>query len=383
MSRRILLIDADTEFRETLNGHLGPYRVNIMTETDADRALAMAASEGPDLVVIAVEEPDKGGFKTFQRARKTLPAKLPIVLVTKSMSPDSFAKHRSLKVHADEYIDKRGVTRDELIGKLGNLIGLGDLEDDGLAVDDIPMEIGEGDVVLDEQMEDPAGEFDDVHQMATVGGNNTVLVDQMVSQELDGAFDALLGDDGGVPQPVKSTKSRPLPGVAPIEEPVPEPVPEAVDAAEDDSGIPEPVPHVIPDDEPEEEPPTKSQWDVDSIPATIMDGGRSTGSFEAQSEDDELNPAEPVRDEQEEPQTAVEAASDEAPASDVDEEAGHEASLSSIPIVDDDLVSLDDDEGLEEIEEPKAEEPEPVKEPSGATPMAARDTPAAEETVAR
>src|SRR5262245_51546494 len=128
MSRRILLIDADTQFRDTLTQQIGRYRVIVMTESDADRALALATSDPPDLVIIAVEEPDKAGFKTFQKARKALATKLPIVLVTKTMSADSFAKHRGLKVHADEYIDKRGLTKDELIGKLDNLIGLGDLQ---------------------------------------------------------------------------------------------------------------------------------------------------------------------------------------------------------------------------------------------------------------
>src|SRR5689334_25002752 len=112
MSRRILLIDADTEFRDTLTKHVGRYRVAVNTEANADRALALTASDPPDLLIIAVEEPDKAGFKTFQKARKQVPAKLPIVLITKSMSADSFAKHRGLKVHADEYIDKRGLTTD-------------------------------------------------------------------------------------------------------------------------------------------------------------------------------------------------------------------------------------------------------------------------------
>src|SRR5688500_11591475 len=117
MSRRILLIDADSEFRDALTQHLGRYRVLVITEPNPERAFALAASEPPELVIIAVDEPDKAGFKTFQKARKTVAARLPIVLVTKSMSADSFAKHRSLKVHADEYIDKRGLSTEELIGK--------------------------------------------------------------------------------------------------------------------------------------------------------------------------------------------------------------------------------------------------------------------------
>jgi hypothetical protein len=384
MSRRILLIDADTEFRDTLTQQIGRYRVVVMTEPDPDRALALASSDTPDLLIIAVEEPDKGGFKTFQKARKQLAAKMPIVLVTKSMSIDSFTKHRSLKVHADEYIDKRGLTKDELVGKLDNLIGLGDLQEEDVSIpveDEIPMEIADGDVVLDEQLDDDAAaEFGNQHEMATVGGNNTVLVDQMVSQELDGAFDALLGDE-------EPAAPRGLPGVAPVPEPVertnagaievpdeissahdaepvPEPIPEPINATPDPdgpdmSGIPEPVPHKIPDDEPEpEQPAMQSEFDELSIPERVMDGGRSSSSYEAVA-GDEPN----VDDLPAAPRDVHEAATPEPEQSDVEEDdIGGRDSMSSIPIEDDDMVALDDD-ALEEIDDSdESDESEPVEE---------------------
>ncbi|HEY5947882.1 MAG TPA: response regulator, partial [Kofleriaceae bacterium] len=412
MSRRILLIDGDTEFRDTLTKQVGRYRVIVMTEPNADRALSMVASDPPDLAIIAVEEPDKSGFKTFQKARKSLPAKLPIVLVTKSMSADSFAKHRSLKVHADEYIDKRGLTTDELVGKIDNLIGLGDLQEDDVSIpveDEIPMEIADGDVVLDEQLDedDPAAEFGSPHEMATVGGNNTMLVDQMVSQETDAAFDALLGDEpekprglpgvAPIPEPVERAHVQAIeapepaaiaePEPMPVPEPIAEPVPEPIEAAHepaDMSGIPEPVPHKIPDVEEPPAPP-KSEWDEKSIPERIMDGGRSTGSYDA-LEDDGLNPATEIKDEDlpEPPplsskHKAVDLASETASAPSVhaedehlapvvvDEEGGHEVSMSSIPIDDDDLVSLDDD-AIEEIEDAPEPAAEPVATPTLAAP---------------
>jgi hypothetical protein len=442
MSRRILLIDADTEFRDTLTQHLGRYRVVVITEADPDRALASAASEAPDLLVIAVEEPDKQGFKTFQKARKGVAAKLPIVLVTKSLSADSFAKHRSLKFHADEYIDQRGLTKDELVGKLDNLIGLGDLDEDvSIPVEDeIPMEIADGDVVLDEQLEeDAAAEFANEHDLATVGGNNTVLVDQMVSAETDAAFDALLGDDMLASSPV------PLPGVAPVPEhvertsagaieapvgpassepgddeeptraPTPEPVaePEPMEAR-DMTGIPEPVPHKIADDE-EPVPQAAHDWDEQSIPERVInDGGRPTGGYEALADDlvehlprvevpevplgaEGPNAASRADDEQPQDESLARAAADDddpiAPVeveTSIDEESGHEVSLSSIPIVDDDLVSLDDDaiDEVQEVQETQVEQSAPAAtapaqdaasvEPASAEPAANASPPVGE-----
>ena len=112
MNRRVLLVDVDPEFQDTLTTQLGRYRVIVMTETDAERALALGQADPPDLAIISVEEPDKLGFKTFQKFRKVLPAQMPIMLITASVPGDAFVKHKSLKVHANDYLDKRSLTND-------------------------------------------------------------------------------------------------------------------------------------------------------------------------------------------------------------------------------------------------------------------------------
>src|SRR5438105_7180369 len=118
MNRRVLLIDSDTTFRDSLTQQLGRYRVVVMTEPDAERALAIGGADAPALIVIAVDEPEKAGFRAFQKCKKGALAQVPIMLVTSSVSPDSFAKHRGLKVHADDYIDKRTMSDQELVGKI-------------------------------------------------------------------------------------------------------------------------------------------------------------------------------------------------------------------------------------------------------------------------
>src|SRR5690349_24356220 len=110
MNRRVLLIDPDPAFRDTLTAQLGRYRVVVMTEPDPDRALAIGQADEPSLIVIGVDEPDKAGFKVFQRCKKGALGSVPIILVTSSVSPGNLAKHRGLKVHAEEYIDKRTMT---------------------------------------------------------------------------------------------------------------------------------------------------------------------------------------------------------------------------------------------------------------------------------
>ena len=87
MNRRILLIDADSAFHASLAQQLGRYRFEIAAEPDADRAFALASEVPPALLLVAVEEPDKAGFKVFQRCKKGALGKVPIMLVTSSVAP--------------------------------------------------------------------------------------------------------------------------------------------------------------------------------------------------------------------------------------------------------------------------------------------------------
>jgi DNA-binding response OmpR family regulator len=135
MNRRVLLIDADPSFQDTLTHQLRRYQgMVVVPEPNPEAALALAQVDPPVLLVIGVEEPEKAGFRLFQKCKKGPTSKIPVLLVTASVTPESFAKHRGLKVHADEYIDKRTVTVDELVGKIDNLIGLGEPLEEDIAI---------------------------------------------------------------------------------------------------------------------------------------------------------------------------------------------------------------------------------------------------------
>lgn len=239
MNRRILLIDADPAFRASLSHQLERYRFDIAVEPDVEQALASGAAELPALLVVSVEEPDKAGFKVFQRCKKGALAKVPIVLVTSSVAPASFAKHRGLKVHADEYIDKRSVSDDELLGKIDSLVGLGEpVEDDlgmALEVDEIPL--SSDDMVLEETVGEDDADGGEQH------------VDSMVDAETDAAFAALLGDDAppaphAAPADVEDEPPAPEPEHEP--EPEPEPEPERELELADVPSTPHEEPNVIP-----------------------------------------------------------------------------------------------------------------------------------------
>src|SRR5262252_5706038 len=113
--RRVLLIDNDRNFQELLQRALQPYGVAVHIVDDGSDGLGHVPELNPEIVFISVELPDKAGYSTCNKAKKGVAKKTPVVLTTATVPPADLAQHRKLKVHADEYLDKRSVTAEEIV----------------------------------------------------------------------------------------------------------------------------------------------------------------------------------------------------------------------------------------------------------------------------
>jgi hypothetical protein len=142
-ARRLLLIDNDDDFHRLLHEQLSPYGFEIHQIAATADALAHVARVDPALVFISVEEPDKLGYSLCNKAKKSVAREMPVVLTTASVPPSGFQSHRRLKVHADEYLDKRTMSTEELIDKVDALIGLGGGQSELI---DFPLEVEELDI---------------------------------------------------------------------------------------------------------------------------------------------------------------------------------------------------------------------------------------------
>jgi CheY-like chemotaxis protein len=124
--RRALLIDSDPEFHDLCARVLAPYAVAVHAVTDGSDGLKLVPELSPEVIIIAVELPDKIGYSICNKAKKGVARKIPVVLASATVPPSDLEHHRTLpKVRADEYIDKRIVTPEELVQKLDALINLG------------------------------------------------------------------------------------------------------------------------------------------------------------------------------------------------------------------------------------------------------------------
>jgi CheY-like chemotaxis protein len=121
--RRVLVFDSDPAFVERVRRSLGPYGFEVEA-VDSAEGLTSRLKPKPALALIGVELPEREGFEIFSRT-KAVAKGLPIVLVTGSVAPGDMAMHQKLSVHADGYLDKRGLVEKQFLDAIGRLVKLG------------------------------------------------------------------------------------------------------------------------------------------------------------------------------------------------------------------------------------------------------------------
>src|SRR5258705_9978672 len=121
--RRALVMDRDSAFVDFVRRSLGPYGFEVEA-ADGAEGLGKRLKPRPALAFIGVELPHREGFELFSRT-KAIAKGLPIVLVTASVPPSDMAMHQKLSIHADGYLDKRGLAEAQFLGAIDRLIKLG------------------------------------------------------------------------------------------------------------------------------------------------------------------------------------------------------------------------------------------------------------------
>ncbi len=149
--RIVLVIDEDALFRERLTSLLGPLGVRVETVQGEDAILDALGRRVPEAVFIAVDLPEKEGYALFSKIKKAR-RRVPVALVTATISPSDLKLHEKLKVHAETYLDKRSLSDEELREAIELRLGIspqsapvasppeeepGD-EEDGAAIPDHP-----------------------------------------------------------------------------------------------------------------------------------------------------------------------------------------------------------------------------------------------------
>ena len=98
----ILVVDDEPQIRRFLRTSLNAQGYRISETGSAAEAVALAAKEKPDLVILDLGLPDGEGFDVIERLR--LSSQVPIVVL--SVRNDEQGKVRALDLGADDYVTK-------------------------------------------------------------------------------------------------------------------------------------------------------------------------------------------------------------------------------------------------------------------------------------
>lgn len=127
--RTALVIDEDAAFRERLTALLSGFGVRVETAQGADQILESLGRRVPEAVFLAVDLPKKEGYGLFSKIKKAR-RRVPVALVTSTISAADLKLHEKLKVHAELYLDKNSITDDELRDAIEKHLGISPAEPD-------------------------------------------------------------------------------------------------------------------------------------------------------------------------------------------------------------------------------------------------------------
>ena len=122
-TRQVLVFDVDEAFVSLLQNILGVYGFQVQAENPHSDKVHMVDLLTPDIIFITVDTPDMFGYTIYDKVRKIVKDKIPVALVTETLSPSDFAMHKQLKLPADIYLDKRHFSRADFLDQISRLIG--------------------------------------------------------------------------------------------------------------------------------------------------------------------------------------------------------------------------------------------------------------------
>ena len=127
MSKNILLIESDAPFAEEVTAALESRGLEVRTTEDGREGYELAREWDPDAIVLCVELPGMSGYVICQKLKKDEVLKsIPLVITSAEATPETFEKHRTLKMRAEDYLLKP-FTPTALLASLGAFIELPDV----------------------------------------------------------------------------------------------------------------------------------------------------------------------------------------------------------------------------------------------------------------
>ena len=117
---KILLVEANALNRDMLSRRLARRGHQVIVAADGGAALALAASERPDLILMDMSLPVLDGWEATRRL-KAAPATRPIPVIALTAHAMVADRERSLEAGCDDF-DTKPVEIERLLGKIARLL---------------------------------------------------------------------------------------------------------------------------------------------------------------------------------------------------------------------------------------------------------------------
>jgi DNA-binding response OmpR family regulator len=119
--KKILIIDDDKTFHETMLGKLIAQDFTVLSAFDGEQGLIMVQSEKPDIILLDIKMPKKDGMDFLHDLRKIKDMPIIPILITSNLSTtEQIADGISLGVAG--YIVKSNETTDTIISEIKSIL---------------------------------------------------------------------------------------------------------------------------------------------------------------------------------------------------------------------------------------------------------------------
>lgn len=116
--RVVLAVDDHPSILRFIQVGLEMRNIEVVTATSGKRAIQIAASTKPDVIVLDVMMPDMDGFEVLRKLRQE--SQIPIIVI----SADNGTREKALQLGANEFVPKPFDT-DELVRRIRGVLGDG------------------------------------------------------------------------------------------------------------------------------------------------------------------------------------------------------------------------------------------------------------------
>lgn len=121
---RVLIFESDPEFAAEVAAGFVERGAEVEVVEDGEAGILRAEAKVPDLILLAIELPRMNGFSVCNKLKRhKMLDRVPLLLLSRDATDETFEQHRRLRTRADDYI-KKPITVADLLDRVSSHVKL-------------------------------------------------------------------------------------------------------------------------------------------------------------------------------------------------------------------------------------------------------------------